>query len=102
MGALKDKMVMKMELKNFSKRTIQIYLFHMKKFVRFYGKSPDLLGQTEVEKYLHSFNGNKKSTSGLVQAYSSLKFFYTEVLGKGENERRYFYRHGKRNRIKYP
>lgn len=84
MGELKDKMVMKMELKNFSKRTIQIYLFHMKKLVRYYGKSPDLLGQAEVEKYLHSFYGNKKSTSGLVQAYSSLKFFYTEVLGKGE------------------
>lgn len=84
MGELKDKMVMKMELKNFSKRTIQVYLFHMKKLVRFYGKSPDQLGQAEVEKYLHSFYGNKKSISGLVQAYSSLKFFYTEVLGKGE------------------
>ncbi len=84
MGALKDKMVMKMELKNFSKRTIQIYLFHMKKLVRYYGKSPDLLEQAEVEKYLHSFYGNHKSISGLIQAYSSIKFFYTEVLGKGE------------------
>lgn len=84
MGELKNKMVMKMELKNFSKRTIQIYLFHMKKLVRYYGKSPDLLGEAEVEKYLHSFYGNQKSISGLIQAYSSLKFFYTEVLGKGE------------------
>lgn len=84
MGALKDKMVMKMELKNFSKRTIEVYLFQMKKLVRYYGKSPDLLGEAEVEKYLHSFYGNKKSISSLVQAYSSLKFFYTEVLGKEE------------------
>jgi len=84
MGELKNKMVMKMELKNFSKRTIQVYLFQMKKLVRYYGKSPDLLGQAEVEKYLHSFYGNQKSISGLIQAYSSLKFFYTEVLSKGE------------------
>jgi integrase/recombinase XerD len=84
MGELKDKMVMKMELKNFSKRTIEVYLFQMKKLVRYYGKSPDLLGQAEVEKYLHSFYGNKKSISNLVQAYSSLKFFYTEVLGRSE------------------
>lgn len=84
MGILKDQMVMKMELKNFSKRTIQVYLFQMKKLVMYYGKSPDLLGQADVERYLHSFYGNKKSLSGLVQAYSSLKFFYTEVLGKGE------------------
>jgi len=84
MGELKNKMVMKMELRNFSKRTIQIYLFHMKKLVRYYGKSPDLLGEAEVEKYLHSFYGNQKSISGLIQAYSSLKFFYTEVLGKSE------------------
>jgi|GEM_PF-3175364 len=80
MGELKDKMLQKMELKNFSKRTMEVYLFHMKKLVRYYGKSPDLLGQAEVEKYLHSFYGNKKSISSLVQAYSSLKFFYAEVM----------------------
>lgn len=84
MGAFKDQMVIKMELRNLSKRTIEVYLFHMKKFVSYYSQSPDRLGQTEVEKYLHSFYENKKSTSGLVQAYSSLKFFYKEVLGKGE------------------
>ena len=82
MGELKDKMVMKMEMKNFSKRTMEVYLFQMKKLVQYYGKSPDLLGEGEIEKYLHSFYENKKSTSDLVQAYSSLKFFYTEVLGR--------------------
>lgn len=55
MGELKNKMVMKMELKNFSKRTMEVYLFQMKKLVKYYGKSPDLLGEAEVEKYLHSF-----------------------------------------------
>jgi integrase len=63
---------------------MEIYLFQMKKLVRYYGKSPDLLGESEVEQYLHSFYGDQKSISSLVQAYSALKFFYTEVLGKEE------------------
>jgi len=84
MGELKNKMVFKMELKNLSKRTIDIYLYHMKRFVNFYGKSPDKLGRVEVERYLHTFHENGESLSGLLQAYSSLKFFYTEVLGQSE------------------
>lgn len=84
MGELKNRMVMKMELKNFSNHTKEIYLFHMKKFVMHYGISPAKLGQPEIEKYLHTFYENKKSISSLVQAYSSLKFFYKEVLDKGE------------------
>lgn len=84
MGELKDKMLFKMELRNFSKRTIEVYLFQMKQFVKYYGISPDRLGQAEVEKYLHTFYENKKSLSGLIQAHSAIKFFYREVLGKEE------------------
>ncbi len=54
MGKLKNKMLQRMVLKNFSKRTIQIYLFHMKRFVAHNGKSPDLLGKEEIEKHLFS------------------------------------------------
>jgi integrase/recombinase XerD len=84
MGELKNKMLFKMELRNFSKRTIEVYLFQMKQFVKYYGISPDKLGQAEVEKYLHTFYENKKSLSGLIQAHSAIKFFYKEVLEKEE------------------
>ena len=84
MGKLKEKMIFKMELKNFSKRTKVIYLYHMEKFVRHYGKSPEFLGRDEVEAYLHSLFEKNKSSSGIIQSYSALKFFYAEVLGKGD------------------
>lgn len=84
MRELKNKMLFKMELRNFSKRTIEVYLFQMKKFVRYYGISPDKLGKAEVEKYLHTFYENKESLSGLIQAHSAIKFFYKEVVGKEE------------------
>jgi site-specific recombinase XerD len=82
MGELREKMLRRMELKNFSKKTIQLYLYHMKKYVHYYGKSPDKLGKEEIEKYLHYLFGQKTSHSAMVQAYSSLKFFYSDCLEK--------------------
>ncbi len=80
MGELQEKMLRRMELKNFSKRTIIIYLYHVKKYVRYYGKSPDRLGKEEIEKYLHYLFHQKTSSSGIAQAYSALKFFYSDCL----------------------
>ena len=80
MGELKEKMLRRMELKNFSKRTIQIYLYQMQRFVVHYGKSPEKLGKEEIEEYLHYLLREKTSGSGMAQAYSSLKFFYSDCL----------------------
>jgi site-specific recombinase XerD len=80
MGELRSKMQMAMELKNFSKRTITIYQFHMKRFVAHNGKSPKLLGKEEITEYLHFLLRQKISLSGMVQAYSAIKFFYCTVL----------------------
>jgi len=80
MGELREKMLRRMELKNFSKRTIVIYLYHVKKYVRYYGISPDKLGKEEIEKYLYSLLQSKTSSSGMAQAYSAIKFFYSNCL----------------------
>ena len=80
MGELREKMLRRMELKNYSRKTIQLYLYHMKKYVAYYGKSPDRLGKEEIEKYLHYLYEQNVSRSAMTQAYSSLKFFYTECL----------------------
>jgi len=53
MGEQREKMLRRMELRNFSRKTIKIYLYHMEKYVRHYEKSPDKLGKEEIEKYLH-------------------------------------------------
>ena len=71
MGELKEKMLRRMELKNFSKRTIQIYLFHIlpKGFfkIRYYGilssrkkrlaleQSRRILLNKEIHKNIDSF-----------------------------------------------
>jgi integrase/recombinase XerD len=83
MGELKNQMVRLMELKNFSKRTINCYVMYMRKYVELFKKSPELLEQEEVLEYLCYLKDEKKASwSGINIAYSSLKFFYTNVLNR--------------------
>jgi site-specific recombinase XerD len=83
MGELKEKMLMLMGLRNFSRKTIQCYLMYMKEYVRYFKKSPDLMGEEEILKYLCYLKDEKKASwSGVNIAYSALKFFYECVLGR--------------------
>ena len=52
----------------------------MEKYIRYYGKSPDKLGKEEIEKYLYHLLQSKTSGSGMAQAYSAIKFFYSVCL----------------------
>ena len=86
MGALKEKMKMDMELKNFSIRTIESYLGWMKSFTVHYGRSPEELGDDDIRNYLYYLLKEKKSSqSSINQAYSALKFFYEKSLGRAWN-----------------
>lgn len=80
MGELREKMLRRMELRNFSRKTIKIYLYHLEKYVKYYGRSPDKLGKEEIEKYLHFLLQSKTSSSGMSQAYSAIKYFYSVCL----------------------
>ena len=71
MGELHDKMLMMMQMRNFSERTIQAYTGQMKAFVRMHGRSPDELGSDEICQYLHHLRREKKvSWSSINIGYS--------------------------------
>ena len=83
MGELKDQMVKMMELKNFSRKTIECYLMYMKGYVQYYRKSPDEMGEEEILNYLYYLKNEKKASySGINIAYSALKYFYENVIGR--------------------
>ena len=63
MGEIRDQMVMAMQMRNFSQRTIKDYLQHVKLYVRMYGKSPAEMGEKEIQKYLQSLVERKMSWS---------------------------------------
>jgi site-specific recombinase XerD len=87
MGALREKMKMDMELKNFSIRTIKSYLSWIKNFTLHYGNSPEKLGDDDIRNYLYYLLKEKKaSQSSMNQAYSALRFFYEKTLGRTWNE----------------
>ena len=86
MGRLRDRMIMDMELKNLSPRTIKTYLYWMKQFTIYYGKSPEQLGDEEIRDYLHYLLKDRKaSQAAMNQAYSALKFFYERTLQREWN-----------------
>jgi integrase/recombinase XerD len=80
MSELRNQMIRAMELKDFSTKTQQAYLGAVKGLAKFYGKSPDLLNQQEVEDYLLDLKHSGKSASTRNVAICGLRFLYEKVL----------------------
>ena len=80
MGEIRDQMVMAMQLRNFSAKTIKNYLWQVKSFVRMFRKSPAEMGEEEIQRYLYSLVERKVSWSMIRIAYSALKFLYRDTL----------------------
>ena len=86
MGELKDRMLMDMELRNFSPKTIKAYLCHMTNFSKLFLKSPSEMGEVEIRQYLYHLKEEKKvSWSNINIGYCAIKFFYTKTLHRGWN-----------------
>ena len=51
MTALRQRMVDDLMLRNYAKSTIESYVYHVAKFARHFGKSPDKLGPEEIRQY---------------------------------------------------
>ena len=81
MGALRERMFANLRMRNFSPKTIEAYLWHVREFTRYFGKAPDLLGEENVRRYLqYLLDERKVSWSNMNIGYSALKFFYVETL----------------------
>lgn len=76
-----SKMKKDFELKGYSPITFKNYVSNIKKFSRFYNKSPELLGDSEIREYLHYCIIERKLSEGTVNTiYSALRFFYETTL----------------------
>lgn len=86
MSELRNKMKMDLELRGLSAATIRIYLYNVSKFAEYFNKSPELLGENEIRKYLHYCTTERKLSESAVHiVYSSLKFLYTKTMGLNWN-----------------
>ena len=83
MKTLRQMMLQHMQLRNYSKRTIDTYLHCLTALSRFYNKPPDQISPQEVSDFLHcSLQERKISTSTINQYISAFKVLRTEVLGE--------------------
>ena len=81
MGALREKMVAEMKLRNFAARTQKSYLAAMVGLAKHYRKFPDQLTQEQIRTYLLELQERGLSSSSLNVNISALRFFYQQVLG---------------------
>jgi hypothetical protein len=69
MTPLRQRFIEDLQLRNRSPRTVECYVFHLKKFATHFGVSPDRLGAEQVHRYLlHLLHQQKASWSHYNQA----------------------------------
>lgn len=87
MTPLRQRMTEELQRRNYSQATIESYIFAVKEFAEYCGKSPALLGAEDVRRYqLYLFNERKLTPHTVMVRMSALRFFYWKTL-----KRRDFY-----------
>jgi integrase/recombinase XerD len=72
-----------LKLKNYSPRTIKIYLSYNIKFLKACGKKPSEVGNTDIRNYLYELITERYfRISTLNMTINSLKYYYGKILGK--------------------
>ena len=86
MGALRDKMIAEMKLRNFAARTQKSYLAAMVGLAKHYRQFPDQLTEEQIRTYLLHLPERGLSPSSRNVAISGLKFFYHQILDWDEQK----------------
>jgi len=85
MGKLKEKMIQELDIRNRDHKTKKSYLYSMKLFVEYFGKSPDQLGIEDIKKFQQYLFVEKKYAPNTVNNITcGIRFFFVNVLGRAE------------------
>jgi hypothetical protein len=76
-----DELKKELMLRKYSQRTIKLYLYHNREFLRFSKKNPNEVLNVGIRDYLYYLANDKEvSTSSLNISINALKFYYGGVL----------------------
>src|SRR5437870_11804629 len=81
MGALREKMIEEMKLRNFASRTQKSYVAAMVGLARHYHQFPDQLTQEQIRTYLLHLQDRGLSANSQNVDITGLRFFNQQVLG---------------------
>lgn len=84
MTPLRQRFVDDLRLRNYSPRTIEIYVAHVARFAKHFRRSPELLGPEEMRAFQLHLLEKKASWSQFNQTVCALRFFYGKTLGRTE------------------
>jgi integrase/recombinase XerD len=71
-----------LRLRGFSKQTSKMYLYYNSKFLSYVNKSPEEVVEYDIKEFIAYKMADKISNGSVCLIRSSLKFFYSEILGK--------------------
>lgn len=91
MSPLRRRMIEDMTVRNLSPATQRSYLHAVKKFSRYFNRSPDRLGLEDVHAFQVHLVSNGISWPALNQTVCALRFFYGVTLGSAEIPERIAY-----------
>ena len=80
-----DEVQYEMELRRYSKNTINHYLCHIRRFCNYFNKPADELGENEIRQYLYHCIQQGLSSDYINICNNALKFLYIIVLNKTWN-----------------
>jgi site-specific recombinase XerD len=81
MTPLRQQMIAALQLSGKGERTQQAYVREVRLLSQFYGKSPDLISEPELQHYfLHRKNVDGLAPASMRICYSGIRFFYQHVL----------------------
>jgi len=84
MGKLRDQMVSDLVLRNYGPRTVEAYTWCMLHFVKHFGRSPDLMGEADIQKFpLHLIEEREASPSLRKMFVAGIKFFLSLYSADG-------------------
>jgi site-specific recombinase XerD len=77
-------MIEDLRIRNYSPRTVKIYVRCVALFAKFFGRSPEDLGKDEIRKYqCYLVEEKKASWAFFNQTVCALRFLYSKTLDKG-------------------
>lgn len=85
MTALRQRMIEDLQIRNYSERTVDIYVRCVALFAKHFGRSPDQLGPEQIRAYQNFLIQTKKASwSYFNQTVCALRFLYRVSLGHPE------------------
>jgi integrase/recombinase XerD len=82
MGALRQRLIEDLRVRNYSPRTVQAYVAAVVKLTRHFRRAPDQLNGEDIRAFQVHLLAKKTSWSQFNQIVAGLRFFYATTLGR--------------------